>query len=193
MKRIYSLAVLACFATSACYADDMTTFDLAAYVGPFTTMYGPPIPIEMVDFDGTLTYDLDTGQLVSFDIGGVADWPSPYVTVALAPTYGQAGTFEFIINSGPLGDENPQNYWPFTFSIGAALDSETVIPVTNVNYVQYDSGPYSCGYCFPADAPRGGTLTQEAQAPEIDPGVAGSALTLLAGALAMVRGRKRSA
>jgi|SRR5665213_2406742 len=172
--KLYSLAALASLSMSAlAHADSTETFD-------FTLALVPAGQNSPQDFTGTLTFDMATGQLIS----GASGQFTNFISSPLGSIGSASASFPF--------GATPAESDTLSFGWSDPLGIAEVTPITFGNYVAAaDRDQHEM--CSTAGAPVcvGSHLIRESAtaAPEIDANSAASALALLAGLFAVIRGR----
>jgi hypothetical protein len=173
--KTYGLAMLACLGISGlAYADGTQTFDFSLDIVPA----GLHTPLE---FTGMLTFDSSTGQLISGSSGSFTNF--------ISSPLGSVGEASASIQTG----SSPADSDTLTFGWLDPLGIAEVTPITFGRYVDaanpgQDATCSNTGssVCFGSHLIRESAMA----APEIDVNSAPGALMILAGFIAVVRGRQ---
>jgi hypothetical protein len=186
-KFVGIVAASAIFASGAVMADTDTTIDFS---GTYARPYTPSIS---GSFSGDLVIDTSNGSLVSASISDAA------ATFSLSCISGSCG-FDPALSNLFFSDTHlliTQNSLIGVTTLTPASESGVYNGISMIDHGVFDTHSGSDAACgeiacimtsIEYSAPGTGTAT----APEIDPSIAASAMTILLGTLAVIRGRKRA-
>lgn len=181
---VAGFAVTAILASGVSLADTDTTIDFTGtYVRPYT-------PSITGTFSGDLVIDTTTGTVVS---ASIADAGATYNVTCIPGSCGFATSNLFVEDNHYLVTQTSL-VGVTTLTPAAETGTYNGIPMTDYGaFDTHSAADANCGgiACIMSSIEYSVPGSPPASAPEIDSSIAASALTLLLGGFAVIRGRKR--